>query len=244
MMINRFKNLLLIAMTTLVGCTSYGPDGFPKIEDSYLSQVIKYEPEQVAHVTVGTNKDAVRVALGNPQFNEFISNNWNYVLDIHNLNTNSYNRCQLKITFKNDIAQKLSWKGKQCPNDRVNNIKTASVLFGFAKYRATDIDPSSQRQLTALVNQMKSSSINIEHITLVGNADTVGQTLPNYTLGLERAKTVQQLLATQLGLAPGQFTLKSDSDLDAVQQQCITQSDDSMPCAQNFRRVDIYIKSQ
>ncbi|MDI9110329.1 MULTISPECIES: outer membrane protein assembly factor BamE domain-containing protein [Serratia] len=241
MVITRLKILTLSSAVILTGCTNYEKDGFPKTTDSYLTQVLKYEPELVKHVTVGTNKDAVRATLGNPQFNEFMSNDWNYVLDIHNPGTDSYHRCQLRITFKDDLASRLAWKGANCPapKQKQQALVSVEVFFAFSLSEINDIMPSSKQRLDSVINDIKTHGTVINNIRLIGNADTVGQTNTNYTLGLARARTIQKYLSQQLPLTPHKFTISSESDLDAYQQRCVAKIDGNPPCSQHYRRVDV-----
>lgn len=270
---NILKKILILSTlsTSITNAQDVGKETneiiFPKVEDSYLKQPLRYEYDDIARLEIGLTKDQFRNLLGNPQFNEgmFVNNVWNYFLDIRIPETKIYKHCQLRIDFEKNIAKELNWKGQDCTQfnypQPVPIIKTisqpvvvkqkekvdiinlsADALFKFNGSSLNDILPKGQRELENLISDIQNNYIAVSRIHLVGHTDNLGSESYNYNLGLNRAQTVKKLLIKG-GIPAQKISFASAGKSQPISNGCynITPIEKKKECLQIDRRVTFEI---
>lgn len=88
---------------------------FPDANATYLKDIPRFDVSTFAHITKGMHSDSVRTLIGNPHFNEFIADEWNYIVKISKPGTKGYVECQLQLHFdQNNLLSHYHWNGFEC----------------------------------------------------------------------------------------------------------------------------------
>ena len=93
------------------------PINFPALDSSHIKIGAFVGPDHVRRITVGLNKDQVRLEMGNPHFSEGLwgVREWDYALNFYTGQDNAYVTCQYKVKF--DEAYRVAsthWKNQEC----------------------------------------------------------------------------------------------------------------------------------
>ncbi len=121
---------------------------------------------------------------------------------------------------------------------------SADALFKFDKYAEKDLLEKGRKTLDILARRLKTSYATIEELNLVGHTDRLGSNEYNYTLGLNRAKTIRNYLQSRGVNAP--VKVNSAGEKQPVTNGCqgITPKSALTACLQPDRRVTVQIKGQ
>jgi len=196
--------------TNISVATESEAEHFPEPSSTYVKAVQRYDIDQIKKLDVGLNKNQVRFLMGNPHFSEGVwgVHTWDYLVGLQKKNSNEYQLCQLRVGFdKNYLVESLKWRDQSCqdlmtqedikvtagPVQTQRSYVTNAVLFNFNKYSVNDI-VGGEEVLNVVKNDIKNNIHNINHITVTGYADEIGQSGYNQRLSYARAATVANAL--------------------------------------------------
>lgn len=241
---------------------------FPDIEKSYLDDFPRYDPVALTHITKGIDDDTVRQLVGNPHFNEFMSNKWNYVFQIRQPYSTNYIQCQLQLHFdKDNKVEDYYWHNSQCSDaieaalqppkptiiEKRVEVPVASVItepkvrtFNLSSDFLFDFDsaqlkPSSAIDIDNIVATLKRDYRQIHSIKVVGHTDRLGSEIYNHALALKRANTVRNELISK-GFDPSIMSVSSMGEASPVTTGCLNMSrEQTKACLKPDRRVELQV---
>ncbi len=239
--------IFLTLVIPMVAVAENNTVNFPALNKSYLKQFPKIEVQKAINLSAINNqpnmtKRTVRLLAGNPHFNEFMTNNWNYAFNIRKPATQEYVLCQAQIHFKRNIATSIHWNKPICQylsqkavdDERKKTVKTAQTKPKVVEVEVPAPSPTSYTLNSDLLFDFDSSRLNIkgsaeldkvistiieqyiqiDSIKIVGHSDRIGSTKYNMTLSKKRADAVADYLSV--------MGLKADAVIGLGESQPIT----------------------
>lgn len=130
-------------------------------------------------------------------------------------------------------------KKQELKTERVN--LAADALFKFDKHSQKDLLVKGQESLDELAYKLKTGYIKVDRIELTGHTDRLGSEKYNYTLGLNRARTVKAYLESKGVTAP--IIANSKGESEPITTGCVGKKSSAKltECLQPDRRVVIDI---
>lgn len=238
---------------------------FPALGSSYLKTGDFIGPDHVKRITPGSNKDQVRLELGNPHFSEgiFAVHEWDYAFNFYTGKGNEFVTCQYKVRFNSDnVVVSTDWKSPECEAyvhpvaAKVVPVVVAPVelraprrivlgadgLFAFGRSGLNDLSPVGRDKLSALATELK--GVRLSSVVVTGHTDRVGSTASNQALSEARAATVSAYLVQQ-GLN-GQLVRANGAGESKPVVQCAGEhvTPALISCLQPNRRVDVEVTGE
>lgn len=119
----------------------------------------------------------------------------------------------------------------------------ADTLFKFDRFKADDLLPEGRAKLDEVADVIRNGYVSVNSIELVGHTDRLGSDAYNRTLGLNRARTVHEYLATR-GVPSNLLSHSSSGESQPVTNGCfdVKQRQALIACLQPDRRVAVGIR--
>lgn len=235
---------------------------FPDADKTYLKDIPRYDADDLIHINTGIDDDTVRQLIGNPHFNEFMSNNWNYILKIRQPYSRNYIQCQLQLHFdKDDIVENYYWDNPQCAEAIENSLNkpepvivekaapvvqpksrtftlSSDLLFDFD---SAEIKSSSAFNIDKMTASIQQEYSQIHSINVVGHTDYLGGESYNYNLALQRANTIKNELVRR-GFNPSSMSISSMGESLPLTNNCHSMRlEQAKLCLAPDRRVEVQV---
>ena len=95
-------------------------------------------------------------------------------------------------------------------------VLSGDVLFRFGKYSERDLLDAGREKIDSIAKKLKGSS---QKIVVMGHTDAIGSAQSNMTLGLNRAKTVRNVLVDE-GVMPDNISVSSVGSEQPISHGC------------------------
>ncbi len=258
------KFLSFTILAALLGVAQAADDiQFPELQRSYLKTGDFIDPAHVRGVRPGMNKDQVRLALGNPHFDEgvFGVSEWDYAFNFRTGKGDEYVTCQLKLKFERGEGmyrvRSMHWKSPDCalfvqppavaplpavptllPPQKVS--LNADGLFRFDGAQPDDLLPEGRERIARLAHEIQANFKVLHYVTVTGHTDRLGTDAYNQALSQARANTVRDLLV-QAGIARDKVRATGMGKRQPVVSDCegTRATPELVRCLQPNRRVEI-----
>lgn len=126
--------------------------------------------------------------------------------------------------------------------DRFKHYQLSSdVLFAFGKSGYQDISSTGRSALRGWINELQRDDVQIQHISVLGHTDPLGDEARNQLLGLQRADSVRQVLIEQ-GLAESIISAESRGNRELLVHSCYGPLPKQIACYAPNRRVELRVE--
>lgn len=216
--------------------------------------------DRLRRIRPGMNKQQIAGLIGYPHFDEGVwgVHEWNYLFNLGKKGSSEPSVCQYKVLFDDhQLARSFYWKPESCaellkrrePAPAVAVVPkpetftlSADVLFGFDKYKVTDIKPNGRQQLDALASKIAAKSDHVAHVQVLGYTDELGSDAYNDQLSTRRADTVKRYLDKQ-GVPEALTAAQGRGKSAPVKTDCPARSSRKalIACLAPNRRVEVVV---
>ncbi|ROO27342.1 membrane protein [Salinisphaera orenii YIM 95161] len=185
------------ALFALAGCATQQTQGsdraveFPDPDSAWVDDGTTIDPDNLALMHAGMDKDQVYAALGRPHFQEgfFRVRQWNYLFHIPvSDRAQQFVTCQYQVQYDSDMhVESTYWRNPECA-DYVHGAKltrttlSTDALFDFDSATLSD---TGERRIADLAEKIRSQYAEPE-IAVTGYTDRIGG--PGYNLALSQRR--------------------------------------------------------
>lgn len=120
---------------------------------------------------------------------------------------------------------------------------SGDVLFSFDKHAYADMHDEGRKAIADIAHQLRDDRVTLDHVEVIGHADSIGDDASNDRLGLLRAQTVRQVLIDS-GVAPSLVSAQSRGSREPLLAHCSGNLQERIACNAPNRRVVIEVNGR